>query len=100
MSDHSTPGDTGAVAQHHRSEVDDTNLLYTAVQSGHNSLCAVSADNWSAVFRDGPALSQHLYAGHDIPCNRLRADADGRESEKAAVVRKRSLPSLFWSIFL
>ena len=100
MSDHSASGDKGTVTQYHRSEVDGAYLLYTAVQSGHNSLCAASADNRSAVFRDGAALSQHLYACHDIPCNRLRADSDGRESEKAAVVRKRSLPSLFWSIFL
>ena len=53
--------------------------------------CAASADNWSAVFRDGPALSQHLYAGHDIPCNHLRADPDGRKPKKASLVRKRAV---------
>ena len=46
------------------------------IESGHNSLCASSADHWSAVFRDGTALSQHLYAGHDFPCDHLRTDSD------------------------
>ena len=88
MPDYSASGDKGTVTQYHRSEVDGAYLLYTAVQSGHNSLCAASADNWPAVFRDGTALSQHLYAGHDFPCDHLRTDSDGRRSEEAAVVRK------------
>ena len=53
--------------------------------------CAASADHWSTVFRDGAALSQHLYAGHDFPCDHLRTDSDGRKSKEASLVRKRTI---------
>ena len=92
MPDCSASGDTGAVTQLHKPEVDDAYLLYTAVQPGHNSICPVSADIRSAGFRDGSSLSQHLYACHDFLCNHLYSDPDGGQSQEASMVRKWAVP--------